>query len=157
MALLLNTNIDLRILKHIRGKIARIGGTVNQLMDYSRAKVIDINVLDGGYGYIKKVRDIKSFRNVFGTIRRYAKQEFKHFIHGEKIPLDRRTVALDIHEAYLHPKLLNRFDAVISSNVVEHSPNPIFFLLNCYFVTKKDGYQYHAIPHYKYLFLLVVS
>ena len=115
-------------------------------MDYSRAKVIDINVLDGGYGYIKKVRDIKSFRNVFGTIRRYAKQEFKHFIHGEKIPLDRRTVALDIHEAYLHPKLLNRFDAVISSNVVEHSPNPIFFLLNCYFVTKKTVINITPFP-----------
>lgn len=152
MALLLNTDIDLRIHKYIKGKIARIGGTVDDLMDYSSAKVTDINLINGGYGYVKRIRDIKSFRNVLGTIRRYAKQEFKHLIYGEKIPLDRRTLALDMHEAYLHPKLRRKFDAVISSNVVEHAPNPISFLLNCYFIAKKSGYQYHAIPHYKYTY-----
>lgn len=152
MTLLLNTNIDLQINKRVRGKIARIGGTVDQLMDYSRSKVTDINILDGGYGYVKKIRDIKSLRNALGTIRRYSKQELKHFICGERIPIDRKTVILDMHEAYQHPELRHKFDATVSSNVVEHSPNPLFFLLNCYFITKKDAYQYHAIPHYKYTY-----
>lgn len=152
MPLLLHTKIDSLIHKHIQGKVARVGGTVNHLVDYSHTKITDINMIDGGYGYIKKIRDIRSFRNILGTIKRFGEQEFKHLINGEIIPLDRRTIILDLHEAYLHPKLCHKFDAVISSNVVEHAPNPIFFLLNCYFITKEDGYQYHAIPHYEYTY-----
>lgn len=152
MTLLLNTNIDSLIGRHIKGKIARVGGTVNQLMNYSRTKVTDINVLDGGYGYVKRLRDIKSFRNALGTIRRYGKQELKRLIYGKKIPLDRKTIILDLHEAHQRLELEHKFDALVSSNVVEHSPNPIFFLLSCYFITKKGGYQYHAVPHYKYTY-----
>jgi hypothetical protein len=68
------------------------------------------------------------------------------------VPLDRRTIILDTHDAHTRPEFKHRYDACITSNVVEHSPNPLFFLLNCYFLTKKGGWQYHAIPHYKYTF-----
>lgn len=152
MSLLLNTNIESLVHTHIQENVARIGGTVNQLVDYSHARVTDINVLDGGFGYVKKIRNIRSARNVLGTIRRFCKQEFKHFVHGEKVPLDRRTVILDMHDAHLHLEMRHSFDATISSNVVEHATNPILFLLNCYFITKEGGYQHHAIPHYKYTY-----
>lgn len=152
MAYLLNTDIEKKIHDRIRGKIVRIGGTVNQIVDYRHAKVTDINLLDGGHGYIKRIRDIRSIRNLLGTVKRFATQEYKRFKFGQKIPLDRKTIVLDTHDAYKHPKLKHKFDCLISSNVVEHSPNPLFFLLNCYFLTKKGGYQYHCIPHYRYTF-----
>jgi hypothetical protein len=57
-----------------------------------------------------------------------------------------------MHDAVKFKELEGRFDAVISSNVIEHSPNPIFLLLNFYFITRKNGYQFHAIPHYKYTY-----
>lgn len=152
MAYLLNTDIEAKIHAHIRGSIARVGGTVHQIVDYRNTRVTDLNLLDGGHGYIKRWRDIRSFRNLLGTIKRHVTQEYKHFRLGETVPLDRRTIILDAHDAYKHPELKHRFDACITSNVVEHSPNPLFFLLNCYFVTKKGGWQYHAIPHYKYTF-----
>jgi hypothetical protein len=44
------------------------------------------------------------------------------------------------------------YDGCISSNVIEHSYNPILLLLNFHYLTKKNGWQYHAIPHYKYTF-----
>ncbi len=152
MALLLNTDIEARIHKHIRGKVARIGGSVNQMMDYEGIDVIDINVLDGGFGYVKKIRDIRSFRNLLGTIQRFVKQEYKRFRYGKKFGLDRKTIILDMHDAHTRLDLKHTFDASITSNVVEHAPNPLLFLLNCYFITKKGGYQYHAIPHYKYTY-----
>jgi len=152
MALLLKTDIDRRVHDHIRGRVARVGGTVNQIVDYRHIRVTDLNVLDGGYGYIKKLRDIRSPRNVLGTIRRYARQEWNHLRRGETVPLDRRTIILDLHEAAGRPDLKHSFDACISSNVVEHSPNPMFFLLNCHFITAVGGYQFHAIPHYRYTF-----
>jgi SAM-dependent methyltransferase len=153
MAYLLNTDIETKILRTVHGKVARIGGAVHQIMRYDKqVKVTDVNVIDGGYGYVKRLRDIRSLRNLLGTIKRFGTQEIKHFIHGDKIALDRRTIILDMHDAIKHPELKDRFDASISSNVVEHSPNPIAFLLNCYHITKKGGWQYHAIPHYKYTF-----
>lgn len=153
MAFLLNTNIDTLVHKRIVGNVARIGGTVNQIIDYSKKiNVTDINVIDGGFGYVKRIRDIRSFRNFLGTVKRYAFQEYRRRRHGHKYPLDRATIVLDLHDATTRPDLKHRFDACISSNVVEHSPNPIFFLLNCYFITKIGGYQYHAIPHYKYTY-----
>ena len=152
MALLLNTDIQSKIKKDIRGKVARIGGSVNQLMDYTDIKVTDINVIDGGFGYVKRLRDIKSLRNLAGTVIRYAKQEYKRIVYGKKFPLDRKTIILDLHEAYNRLDIKHKYDACMTSNVVEHAPNPIFFLLNCYFITKIGGYQYHAIPHYKYTY-----
>lgn len=152
MALLLNTDIEDKVRKNIRNKVARIGGGVNQLIDYRNIDVIDINVLDGGFGYVKRIRDIKTFRNLLGTIERFLKQEYKRLRYGKKFGLDRKTIILDMHDAYKRIDLKHKFDACISSNVVEHSPNPLFFLLNCYFITKKGGYQYHAIPHYKYTY-----
>jgi SAM-dependent methyltransferase len=152
MALLLNTDIDKKVHKYIRGAVARIGGGVNQLVDYRNMNVTDINVPDGGFGYVKRISDIRSLRNFLGTIKRFVEQEYKYFKHGNKFVLDRKTIILDVHDAHTRLKLKHKFDACISSNVVEHAPNPIFFLLNCYFITKKDGYQFHAIPHYKYTY-----
>lgn len=153
MTLLLKTDIETRIHRHIHGQVARVGGTVPQMMNYRGSiHVTDINVIDGGFGYVKRIRDIKSLRNALGTIRRYLRQEFKRLVHGKSVPLDRKTVILDIHDATQRPDLAHRFDACITSNVVEHSPNPLFFLLNCYYITKIGGYQYHAIPHYKYTY-----
>ena len=152
MALLLKTDIEGKVLKHIRGKVARVGGGVNQLIDYKPINIFDINVIDGGFGYVKKLRDIKSIRNILGTIKRYAFQEYRRLRYGKKFPLDRKTIVLDMHDAYDRLDLKHSFDACITSNVVEHATNPIFFLLNCYFITKKGGYQYHAIPHYKYTY-----
>lgn len=152
MAYLLNTDIENKVHQHIRGQVARIGGTVHQVVDYGHVRVTDINLLDGGHGYIKRIRDIRSLRNVLGTIKQYARQEWRHWRHGESVPLDRRTIVFDTHDAFRHTELKHRFDASITSNVVEHSPNPMFFLLNCYFLTKKGGWQFHAIPHYKYTF-----
>ncbi len=50
------------------------------------------------------------------------------------------------------PILENRYACSISSNMIEPSSNPLFLLLNFYYITLKDGYQFHAIPHYKYTY-----
>jgi hypothetical protein len=57
-----------------------------------------------------------------------------------------------MHFAQKNNKFLEKFDSVISSNVLEHSPNLIFFLLNFHFIAKEDGYQFHALPNYRYTY-----
>jgi len=47
---------------------------------------------------------------------------------------------------------LGSIDEVRLHHVFEHSPNPILLLLNLYLITRKGGYQFHAIPHYKYTY-----
>ena len=59
MSLLLNSNIEEKIKRHIVGKIARVGGSVNQLLTYQNCVVEDINLVDGGYGIVRN-----NFRNV---------------------------------------------------------------------------------------------
>jgi hypothetical protein len=80
------------------------------------------------------------------------RQEILRVVKGPAVPLDRKTVVLDVHEACLNPGLRGRYDSTISSNLIEHSPNPIFLLLNLHFMTRRNGWQFHAIPHYKYTY-----
>ncbi len=152
MALQLGTNIEKKIADKIRGNIARIGASVNEIIDYKNCKVTDINIIDGGFGCIRKWRDIKSINTIVKTAKRHIKQKIMHLKYGEKICRDWKTIILDMHTAYKHEELIHKFDASISSNILEHSFNPILLLLNFYFITKKEGYQYHAIPHYKYTY-----
>src|SRR3989339_1184594 len=152
MTLLLKTNIETEVKDNIKGSVARIGGTVNQLVDFKNCKVTDINILDGGYGEVKKIWNIKSVKKFIETGKRYTKQAAKHFLYGEEICRDWKTILFDMHFATEHDELKHKFDASISSNVLEHSPNPILLLLNFYFITKKNGYQFHAIPYYKFTF-----
>lgn len=150
--LLLSTNIEKEVSSKICGNVARIGGSVNQIINYKNCKIVDINIIDGGFGHIKRWQDIKSARNILETAKRQIKQKALHLRYGEKICRDWKTIIMDLHEAYQHEEWMPEFDAVISSNVLEHSPNPIFLLLNFYFITKKGGYQFHAIPHCKYTY-----
>jgi len=152
MTLLLSSNIEEKVKHHIVGKIARVGGSVNQLLTYQNCVVEDINLLDGGYGIVRNLDGIRSPVQMFKVIQRYLSQERKFMMRGYAVPRDRKTISLDMHKACDDPSMCRRYDAVISSNMIEHSPNPIFLLLNLYFVTREGGYQYHAIPHYKYTF-----
>jgi hypothetical protein len=152
MALLFGTDIDKQINDKIKGKLARVGGRVEQLILYKNCTVEDINLLDGGYGAVKKLQPKWSIGSLFSTALRYSRQELQFLRRGYSTVRDRKTVVVDIHEAYKKRDLMNRYDCAISSNVIEHTPNTVWFLLNIYFITKKDGYQYHAIPHYKYTF-----
>ena len=148
MTLLLNSNIDQLLMSKICDNVARIGGSVNQLVNYKQCQVIDINLPDGGYGEVNKIE----LNNVLPVIKKYLEQEWNYLLKGSKISRDRKTLLLDVHDAYKNDELIDQFDVCISSNAVEHSPNPIWFLLNTWYLTKKDGYQYHAIPHFKYTY-----
>lgn len=152
MGLLHNSNIQELVHNKITGHIARVGGRMNQLVDYKKCKVTDINIIDGGYGKVKNKFNIKSIKNFIDTNKRQLRQEIVWLLHGECEMRDRKTYILDMHFAYNKPELKHKFDAVVSSNVIEHSPNPIWFLLNLHHITKEDGYQYHAIPHHKLIF-----
>ncbi|MEI8085376.1 MAG: hypothetical protein WCG93_04070 [Paludibacter sp.] len=152
MGLLHNSNIQELVNGQIKGRIARVGGRMNQLIDYKNSKVTDINIIDGGYGKVRNKFNIKSIKNFIDTNKRQLRQEIVWLLHGECEMRDRKTNILDMHFAYSKPELQHKFDAVISSNVIEHSPNPIWFLLNLHFITNEKGYQYHAIPHHKLIF-----
>lgn len=152
MPLLLNTPIETIVNEKIKGKIARVGGTVNQLLRYEDCVVEDINLPDGGYGVVTDIDKARSPLDMFRTLKKYAKQELTFMRKGSRVPRDRKTIILDLHTAYLHGRLRARYDCAVSSNVIEHSPNPILILLNFYFITKVGGYQFHAIPHYKHTF-----
>jgi len=152
MSLIYNTNIQSLIDKHIQGKIARVGGRMNQLMTFKNSKVTDINIIDGGYGKVRNSFNLSSIKTFYDTYKRLLRQELFWFFYGEREMRDRKTVILDMHFAYLDDTLKQKYDATISSNVIEHSPNPIWFMLNFHHITKDNGYQYHAIPNYRYTF-----
>ena len=152
MSLLLNSGIEEKIKRHIVGKVARVGGNVNQLLDYERCIVEDFNLENGGYGIVRSMDGARTPMEVIKAARRYFAQESRFLLRGYAEPRDRKTRLLDMHRAYEVPSLAGRFDAAISSNMIEHSPNPILLLLNFHLVVREGGYQYHAIPHYKYTF-----
>jgi hypothetical protein len=153
MDLIYNSGIDELVAKRIKGNIARVGGSVDQVINYKKnVAVQDINILDGGFGSIKSVFQGKSWSELNRIVTRKIKQEIKHLMYGDKIALDRKTIELDMHFVQLNHELKHKFDASISSNVVEHSPNVIFFLLNFYLITKEDGWLFHAIPNHRYTY-----
>lgn len=152
MPLLLGTDIDILVKKKVRGFVARAGGTVDQLVDYKLCTVEDINIPDGGFGKVWKPIGGASLKGSLQFLRRTVKQELRFLAHGHKVLRDRKTVVLDMHDAHGRPELRDRYECSISSNMLEHSPNPIMLLLNFYFLTKKGGCQFHAIPHYRYTY-----
>jgi hypothetical protein len=152
MGLLHQTSIQSAIDKNISGKVARIGGRMNQLITYKKCKVTDINIVDGGYGQVKNKFTLNSLKSYINTNKRQLRQEVMWLCKGEREMRDRKTIILDMHFASLDSSLKNMFDSAISSNVIEHSPNPIWFLLNFHFITKENGFQFHAIPNYRYTF-----
>ena len=149
---MLGTDIDTQVRKRVRGFVARAGGSVGQLVDYKRCAVEDINILDGGCGKVWRLAGASSLKGSLQFMRRTIKQELLFLARGHKVSRDRKTVILDMHGAHGRPELRNRYDCSISSNVLEHSPNTIQLLLNFYFITKKGGCQFHAIPHYKHTY-----
>jgi len=151
MSLLLNSEIE-KYTANIHGNIARIGGSVGQLINYNNCKVTDINILDGGFGKVNKLETKISAITQLKYFKRVIRQELEYRRFGEIISRDRKTIILDMHYANEQIRLKHRYDCAISSNMIEHSSNPIWLLLNIYFITKENGYQYHAIPHYKYTY-----
>lgn len=153
MTLVYGSDLDERVGKHIRGNVARVGGSVNQLLQYGdKLKVQDINVIDGGFGSIKNITEGSSVNEFLKISARRLKQEIKYRLKGNSVSLDRKTIRLDMHFASERIDLEHKFDASISSNVLEHSPNIIFLLLNFHFITKQDGWMFHAIPNHEYTF-----
>ncbi len=150
--LLLGTDIDSRVHRFIQGRIARAGGTVDQLINYRQCLVEDINIPDGGFGRVYKDGVSGIARHTFPFIKRFARQEILFLFQGHRISRDRKTIILDMHNAHRKNELHDRYDCAISSNLLEHSPNPIWLLLNFYLITRKNGYQFHAIPHYRYTY-----
>ena len=142
MSLLLNTDLERKVNQKVKGRIARVGGTVNQLLLYKNCTVDDLNVADGGYGS----------GNALFKMRKCIQEEIRFLRRGWKIPRARKTILLDMHKAYKQEALFSKYDAIVSSNVIEHSPNPIWLLLNFHFLAKPGGYQYHAIPNYRYTY-----
>lgn len=148
-----SSGIEELVAKKIKGNIARVGGSVDQVINYQKdIAVQDINILDGGFGSIKTVFQGNSWSELKSIVTRKIIQEIKHVRYGDKIVLDRNTIELDMHFVQLNQELKHKFDASISSNVIEHSPNVIFFLLNFHLITKEDGWLFHAIPNHRYTY-----
>lgn len=152
MPLLIDTDIDSLVRTNIRGLIARAGGTVDQLIDYKRCVVEDINIPDGGFGKICGAGPSAGVRSVLTAMRKTVKQEVRFCMRGPRVPRDRKTIVMDMHQAHTAGVLQNKYDCSVSSNLIEHSPNSIWLLLNFYFITRKNGYQFHAIPNYRYTY-----
>lgn len=147
------SEIGALVRKHIKGSIARVGGSVDQLISYQDdIRIQDINILDGGFGSIKSMSQGKGWREIGAIVSRKIKQEVKHLCYGDRVALDRKTIELDMHFAQKHQSLERKFNASISSNVIEHSPNVIFLLLNFHFITNENGWLFHAIPNYRYTY-----
>lgn len=150
--LLLGTDINCRVQRTIRGRVARVGGTINQLINYRQCVVEDINIPDGGFGKVFKDGASGVVQHTIPFLKRFVRQEMLFLFQGHRISRDRKTIILDMHNAHQRNELHGRYDCAISSNLLEHSPNPIWLLLNFYLITRKNGYQFHAIPHYRYTY-----
>lgn len=152
MTLLLGTDIAKLVKQRIRGSVARAGGSVDQLVDYRALLVEDINIPDGGFGKLCKSNGCTGSINTIPFLRRVLRQEVLFLLQGHRVCRDRKTIVMDMHNACDSKELQYRYDCSISSNLLEHSPNPIWLLLNFYFITKKGGCQFHAIPHFRYTY-----
>ena len=78
MDLMYSSGIDNLVARQIRGNVARVGGSVDQLMNYKKEIVVhDINILDGGFGSIKSVSQANSWSDVKKIFsRKYFKKSF---------------------------------------------------------------------------------
>lgn len=144
MSLLLNSDIEHKLNKYMVGQLARVGGKVDQLLRYEQCTVEDINVEN---------RRLQKFgTSSVGKIR-YGydifEQEIRYWRKGYRAVRDRMTHFFDVHEAVSNKRLSKKYDGILSSNVIEHSYNAIWFLLNMHFLVKNEGYHYHAIPYYR--------
>ena len=139
-------DLKIKIQKNINGKIARIGGYVNHYINYKKCKVIDFNLEDGGYGEVRPKKYL--IDNILFYIKVFRK-ELMYLNHGSKIP---RPLKTKIHDFHYNPEKINEkyFDCIISSNVIEHSPNPLLLILNFSKIVKEDGWHFHAIPNAKH-------
>jgi hypothetical protein len=129
------------------GRLARIGGKVDQLIGYRHCTVEDIN--------IDNRRQKKFGTSPLGMIRYgydLCEQELRYLRKGYRAVRDRKTRFFDVHEAIRLGKCRHSYNGILSSNVIEHSYNVIFFLLNMHFLVEKSGYHYHAIPNYRFTF-----
>lgn len=147
MPLLLNSSIEQVLKENLRGHLARVGGKVEQVFNYKNCTVEDLNIENRvsnklGHSFIGRLR--------YGYD--LLEQEVRFWRKGYHAVRDRKTRFFDVHQAISQKKLHNCFDGILSSNVVEHSHNPIWFLLNMYLLVKKGGYHFHAIPCYRYTF-----
>lgn len=150
MPLLLGTAIDSEANRCIQGFVGRVGGSVDQILRYRQCEVEDINLPDGGFeGWS---RPQSGLSGIVKKCYHHLKQEAKFLLRGRRVSRDRKTLVLDVHEAHKRLDLRGRFDAVVSSNVLEHSPNPIALLLNFHILCRSEGWQFHAVPHFKYTF-----
>lgn len=147
VALLLDTDIDVKVNRELKGLLGRIGGRVEQLYKYYDCVVEDINIVNQ--------QSAKYGKSLIGSIRYgydLLEQEVRFWRKGYWAVRDRKSFFFDIHEAFNRPEFHNKYDGILSSNVVEHSHNTIWFFLNMHFILKDEGYQYHAIPYCKYTF-----
>jgi hypothetical protein len=147
MSLLLNSSIEQKLNNNLRGHLARIGGKVDQVFGYKNCTVEDINIEN-------RVSN-KFGRSFIGRLRYgydLLEQEIRFWRKGYHAVRDRKTCFFDVHQAISQKKLPACFDGILSSNVIEHSHNPIWFLLNMQFLVKQDGYHFHAIPCYRFTF-----
>lgn len=99
MTLLLDSDIQSQVKRHIYGRVGRIGGSVNQLLDYRRLQVEDLNVEDGGFGNVVKFRDIFAPTRAVSVLKRYVRQELSYFRHGARVARGRKTWVRGVHNA----------------------------------------------------------
>jgi len=144
--------IKSRLDSSFKGSVLRVGGSVSQLLNYSKVTVTDLNLPDGGFGSLKTFSWKQNPYNNLKCLLKWVKQEIKFFRFGNQVSRDRNTLVMDLHHATMNPSLQRRFDWIISSNVIEHSPNPIAFLLNASHAVKEEGFHFHAIPHCEHTF-----
>lgn len=129
MALLLGTEIESLVKRSVCGRVARIGGAVNQLVNYDRCSVTDINIVNGGFCDIWVPKYSGGIISIINMMYKYTIQEIEFIRKGNVIARDRKTIIKDIHYANTDVNLKNRLDNYITSNVIEHSPNQIWLFV----------------------------
>jgi hypothetical protein len=147
MAYLMNTNIEREVNASLSGCLARVGGKVEQAFAYHNCIVEDINVANR--------RLCKFGTSLIGKWRyRYDlfEQEVRFWRKGYHAVRDRKTYYFDLHDTVSRRDLHKKYNGIMSSNVIEHSYNVIWFLYNMHLLVKDSGYHFHAIPCYRYTF-----
>lgn len=147
MTLLLKTDIEKKVRANITGNLARVGGKVEQVVSYKNCIVEDINIANR--------RSCKFGSSTIGKLRYcfdLLEQEIRFWRKGYRAIRDRKTLFIDLHDALSCKHLKKKYDGVLSSHVIEHSYNAIWFLLNMHFLVRERGYHFHAIPCYRYTF-----